>query len=222
VIPARGGSKRIPRKNIKLFHGKPIISYSIELAINSGLFSEVMVSTDDEEIAEVAIKYGVKVPFLRSEKNADDFATTLDVLNEVCNNYKDNGRNFDQLLCVYPTAVLANVTDIRKGHILIDEYEMVLPITRYSYPPQRSYYLNQNHSLEFVFPENMNKRSQDLDPWFHDAGQWYWFKNLELKNNLSEFKKGFVEIPNLHVQDIDSLDDWEIAELKYKKLNNYV
>jgi pseudaminic acid cytidylyltransferase len=222
IIPARGGSKRIPRKNIKLFHGKPIIAYSIELAINSGLFSEVMVSTDDAEIAEIALEYGAQVPFIRSEKNSNDFATTLDVLNEVCNNYRDNGRNFDHLLSIYPTAVLANVNDIRKGYLLIDEYEMVLPITRYSYPPQRSYKLNQNNSLEFVYPENANKRSQDLSPWFHDAGQWYWFKNLELKNNLGEFKKGFIEIPNLQVQDIDSIDDWEIAELKYKKLNNYV
>ena len=222
IIPARGGSKRIPRKNIKLFHGKPIIAYSIELAINSGLFSEIMVSTDDHEIAEIAIKYGAKVPFLRSEKNANDFATTLDVLKEVCDFYKDKVRNFDQFLCIYPTAVLANVNDIRKGYLLIDEYEMVLPIARYSYPPQRSYKLNQNNTVEFVFPEYANERSQDLSPWFHDAGQWYWFKNLEVNSNLNNLKKGFVEISNLCAQDIDSIEDWELAELKYKLINTNV
>jgi pseudaminic acid cytidylyltransferase len=220
IIPARGGSKRIPRKNIKLFHGKPIIAYSIELAVSSGLFSEVMVSTDDEEIAEIAIEYGAKVPFLRSEKNANDFATTLDVLNEVSNVYRDNGRNFEYLCCIYPTAVLAKSDDIKLGYLKLEEWEMVLPITKFSYPPQRSYIIDHDNKLKFVYPENENKRSQDLDSWFHDAGQWYWYKVNKLTKGLNNMKKGYIEIPNIQVQDIDNNEDWILAELKYKLMYN--
>lgn len=219
IIPARGGSKRIPRKNIKLFNGKPIIAYSIELAIKCGLFDEIMVSTDDVEIAEIAIEYGAKVPFFRSETNANDFATTLDVLNEVVELYRNQGRSFDHILCIYPTAVLANCEDILLGYSKLGDFEMVLPITKFSYPPQRSYFIAENKNLNFVFPENEKKRSQDLDQWFHDAGQWYWYQVNRMEKGLNQLNKGFVEIPNIKVQDIDNDEDWILSELKYKFIN---
>ncbi len=219
IIPARGGSKRIPRKNIRLFNGKPIIAYSIELAKKCGLFDEIMVSTDDTEIAKIAIEYGAKVPFFRSETNANDFATTLDVLNEVVEFYRNNGRLFDYILCIYPTAVLADFEDIQLGYSKLGNFEMIFPITKFSYPPQRSYLITENNNLNFVFPENENKRSQDLDQWFHDAGQWYWYQVNRMEKGLNHLNKGFVEIPNIMVQDIDNDEDWILAELKYKFKN---
>jgi pseudaminic acid cytidylyltransferase len=219
IIPARGGSKRIPRKNIREFFGKPIIAYSIELAINSGLFSEVMVSTDDAEIAEIAIEYGAQVPFIRSEKNSNDFATTLDVLNEVVEFYRSKGEKFDSLLCIYPTAVLADLEDINLAFSKLENFEMVLPITKFSYPPQRGYCITKKNGVDFVFPENINKRSQDLEPWFHDAGQWYWYKINQMNKGLGVLKKGYVEISNIKIQDIDTEDDWVLAELKYNFVN---
>ena len=220
IIPARGGSKRIPRKNIQSFYGKPILAYSIELAQKCEIFDEIMVSTDDEEIAEIAINYGAKVPFLRSEQNANDFATTIDVLNEVVMEYGKMHLQFEKLLCIYPTAILANQNDIKNGFSILEHFDMVLPVTKFSFPPQRSYHINKmNDGIDFVYPENANKRSQDLEPWFHDAGQWYWYNIDKLYKGLINLNKGFVEVPNIRVQDIDSQEDWEIAELKFKLLH---
>lgn len=219
IIPARGGSKRIPRKNIKEFIGKPIIAYAIELAIKSELFDEIMVSTDDIEIANIAISYGAKVPFLRNPNTADDFATTLEVLKEVVGNYDNLNMTFDSICCIYPTAVLANVEDIKIGLSKLEQHNLILPVTRFSYPPQRCYIIHENE-VKYKNPEFELSRSQDLEVLYHDAAQWYWYKldNMKFKNAYP--LKGFVILDNDHVQDIDNIEDWRMAELKYKSLKN--
>ncbi|MBO6178685.1 MAG: pseudaminic acid cytidylyltransferase [Selenomonadaceae bacterium] len=218
IITARGGSKRIPKKNIKEFCGKPIIAYSIEAALKSELFDEVMVSTDDEEIANVARKYGANVPFMRSEKNSDDFATTADVLKEVIAEYKKRGQSFEYMCCIYPTAPFVTAKCLRESFdCMIEKNGNALnPVVRFSYPPQRSMVI-ENGFLVFRDPKNFRTRSQDLEAWYHDAGQYYFWK-------LDKFREGVIEntvpyiLDDLHVQDIDNLDDWKLAELKYKML----
>jgi N-acylneuraminate cytidylyltransferase len=217
IIPARGGSKRIPRKNIKDFLGKPIIAYSIEAAINSNLFDEVMVSTDDLEIAEVAIKYGAKVPFLRSKENANDFATLADVIDEVKEEYSKLGEKFNNICCILPTAPLIRVNN------LIDCYNMLLnegvdsvrPIVQFPYPIQRAVKLCKG-KISMLYPEHQNTRSQDLEPAYYDAGQFYWMKYNTGLRGINKF--GFV-IPERFAQDIDTVEDWEMAEFKYKLLS---
>lgn len=213
IIPARGGSKRIPLKNIKCFLGKPIIAYSIEAALKCGLFDEVMVSTDDNVIAEVAIKWGAKVPFMRSQKTADDYATLADVIDEVKNCYINEQKNFNNICCILATVPLITIENIQKGYSLLlnEEVCSVRPVVRFSYPIQRAYKMN-NNKVEMFYPEYKNTRSQDLQPTYHDAGQFYWMKfeeGLRGKNNY-----GF-EISELEVQDIDTEEDWKIAELKF-------
>ena len=164
IIPARGGSKRIPRKNIKLFFDKPIIAYSIEAALESGLFDEVMVSTDDEEIAEIAIKYGAKVPFLRSEKNSDDNATTVDVILEVLNQYKSVFNiNYSLGCCIYPTSPLIQIDHLKEGYELLKSfnYDSVFPIVAFSYPVWRGLQINEDNLVSMEWPEYYNSRSQD-------------------------------------------------------------
>jgi N-acylneuraminate cytidylyltransferase len=223
IIPARGGSKRIPGKNIKDFLGKPIITYSIEAALKSELFEEVMVSTDDEEIAEIAKQYGAKVPFMRSTKNADDFATTVDVLSEVLNQYKILKKIFKNSCCIYPTAPFVTPEILNEGYnkLLTDNYDSVFSILRYSFPIQRALKVEEGKVIMF-YPEFMESRSQDLEPSFHDAGQFYWFKPtvLEEQKKLWTNNTGKIEIDELKVQDIDTETDWKLAELKYKLLQN--
>ncbi len=220
IITARGGSKRIPKKNIRNFCGKPIIAYSIEAAIESGLFSEVMVSTDSEEIAETARRFGARVPFLRSRKNADDYATTADALLEVMERYQEMGRTFSYLCCIYPTAPFVTAEKLRDAMRLMEEHHpsLILPVVAFSYPPQRSYVMDENGCLEFKYEEYSRSRSQDLEKWYHDAGQFYMY---DAKRFLQE--KGAPQGPimpiyvsELQVQDIDSEDDFKIAELKYQ------
>ncbi|MFW5886285.1 MAG: pseudaminic acid cytidylyltransferase [Bacteroidota bacterium] len=218
IIPARGGSKRIPRKNIKDFLGKPIIAYSIEAALESGLFEEVMVSTDDKEIAEVAKQYGATVPFIRSDENANDFATLADVVDEVKEQFIAEGRRFNNICLILPTAPLIKVENIQKGYSILikQKADSVRPLARYSYPIQRAVKM-QNGQIEMFNPEFQATRSQDLEPAFHDAGQFYWMKfdcGLRGQN-----KFGF-EIPELEVQDIDTEEDWKMAELKYLQLRS--
>jgi len=221
MIPARGGSKRIPGKNIKNFLGKPIIVYSIEAALKSGIFDEVMVSTDDEKIAEIAEKYGAKVPFIRSSENANDYAGLADVAKEVITEYKKRGKFFDNVCMILSTAPLIRVENIIKSEKIIKEenYENVFTVTEYSFPIQRSLKI-ENNLLKMNWPENMTKRSQDLEKMYHDAGQFYFFKSEELfKQNKLFMKKSFpVILSNLEVQDIDTETDWKLAELKYKIL----
>lgn len=220
IITARGGSKRIPKKNIRNFCGKPIIAYSIEAAIESGLFSEVMVSTDSEEIAETARRFGARVPFMRSSKNADDYATTADALLEVMERYQEMGRTFSYLCCIYPTAPFVTAEKLRDAMRLMEEHHpsLILPVVAFSYPPQRSYVMDENGCLEFKYEEYSRSRSQDLEKWYHDAGQFYIY---DAKRFLQE--KGAPQGPimpiyvsELQVQDIDSEDDFKIAELKYQ------
>jgi N-acylneuraminate cytidylyltransferase len=171
LIPARGGSKRIPRKNIKEFCGKPIIAYSIEAALNTGLFDEVMVSTDSEEIAEVAKKYGAKVPFFRSEKTSGDFATTNDVLLEVIDEYEKRGERFDYGVCVYPTAPFVTAEKIKDAmeKFIESKADSLIPVVAFSFPPKRAMVI-RDERLVFEYPEFMDARSQDLEKEYHDVG----------------------------------------------------
>jgi len=226
IIPARGGSKRIPRKNIKLFYGKPIIAYSIEAAIKSNLFDEVMVSTDDEEIANIAKQHGAKVPFMRSAKNADDFSGTGDVAFEVLVQYSNIGKEFTTACCIYATAPFVNENRLIECFNLLtdNEFDAVFPLAKYNSPIWRSYYISENESVKMNFPENEAKRSQDLSDSFYDAGQFYWFKTaafqlLENKNSFG-IHKGAIVLNDMEVQDIDNTEDWEIAEMKFEYLMN--
>jgi pseudaminic acid cytidylyltransferase len=220
IIPARGGSKRIPRKNIKDFLGKPIITYSIQTALASNLFDEVMVSTDDEEIAKIAKELGAKVPFLRSKENSDDFATTADVIFEVIEQYEKIGRSFESVCCIYPTAPLITKESLRKGYELLKEnnYDSVIPIVKFGFPIQRAVYVNTRKKVHFCQPEHINSRSQDLQSAYHDAGQFCWIKVEAFKSHtqLWTSNTGAIILSETEVQDIDNLSDWIIAENKYQ------
>jgi len=218
IIPARGGSKRIPKKNIKPFLGKPIISYSIETALNSHLFDEVMVSTDDEEIAKIAIKFGAKVPFFRTIETANDIAPLNDVVFEVINKYKDLNIIFDFACLILPTSPLINIQNLEKGLNLLknSRFDSIRPIVRFGFPIQRAFRLTDKNEVLPINISDFSKRSQDLEPTYHDSGQFYWFKgNKDLSKN-----KGAFEISELQAQDIDNETDWKLAELKYKLLFN--
>lgn len=224
IIPARGGSKRIPRKNIKDFLGKPIIAYSIEAAIGSGLFDEVMVSSDDDEIIAVAKEYGANVPFRRSDKNSDDWATTADVIIEVLNNYMKKGNFFDHVCCLYPTAPMVKIDKLKESinYLIQGKFDVVFPIVSFDFPIWRGLQINEKGRSEFIWPEFARSRSQDLKPAFHDAGQFYWLdvavflKDEEILNSNT----GNILISKMEVQDIDDSEDWNIAELKFKLLQN--
>ena len=219
IITARGGSKRIPKKNIKEFCGKPIIAYSIRAALDSGIFDEVMVSTDSEEIAEIARAYGAKVPFMRSAKTSDDFATTADVLMEVLERYQEMGRTFDVMSCIYPTAPFVTPQKLQSAYDTLTKEQavMAMPVVAFSYPPQRSYVLNGN-MLEMKWKENYNKRSQDLEKMYHDAGQFYMYQvesYIRLKGQIDQSIVPVI-VDEMEVQDIDNEIDWKLAEQKYR------
>lgn len=222
IITARGGSKRIPRKNIKDFCGKPIIAYSIEAALEAGVFDEVMVSTDDEEIAKVAKSYGAKVPFYRSEATANDFATTNDVLLEVLSEYEKREAHFDVCCCIYPTAPFLKADRIREAVERLEksDADTLIPVVAFSYPPQRALVMEQDR-LVFKYPEYMESRSQDLEKHYHDVGQFYCFKTESFQRNRKLMVGSILpmEISELEVQDIDNRTDWAIAEMKWKILN---
>lgn len=219
IITARGGSKRIPRKNIKEFLGKPILAYSIEAALQSGEFDEVMVSTDDEEIAEVAKKYGAKVPFFRSKDAANDFATTTDVLMEVLKQYDSLGTHYDIACCIYPTAPFVTAEKLKNAvsTLVNSDCDTVIPVVAFSFPPQRAMVV-EDDKLIFRKPEYLYTRSQDLEPWYHDVGQFYVLKTDAFYKNKG-LMVGNIKpliVSDLEVQDIDNLTDWAIAEMKYK------
>ena len=219
IITARGGSKRIPRKNIKDFNGKPIMAYSIEAAVGSGVFDKVMVSTEDEEIAEIGRRYGAEVPFYRSEQTAGDFATTTDVLNEVIVEYEKRGEKFDIIACIYPTAPFITSERLRNAVEMLknSDADSLIPVVRFSFPPQRAMEI-QDGLVVFRQPEYMNSRSQDLTPHYHDVGQFYVFRTDGFKKNqrIMAGKILPIELPETEVQDIDNPVDWQLAELKYK------
>lgn len=217
IITARGGSKRIPKKNIKEFCGKPIMAYSIEAAIDSQLFDEIMVSTDSEEIAEIAKRYGASVPFMRSEKTSDDYATTNDVLREVLYEYKERGQCFELMVCLYPTAPFVTGEKLRKAVELMEsgDVDAVTPVVRFSFPPQRAFVVRDGF-LQYRYPEYKNARSQDLEPVYHDCGQFYVMKADNVLQGVPAEKTMAMIMPELEVQDIDNEEDWKLAEIKYK------
>ncbi|HNQ27314.1 MAG TPA: pseudaminic acid cytidylyltransferase [Aquaticitalea sp.] len=220
IIPARGGSKRIPRKNIKDFLGKPIISYTIEAALQSKMFSEIMVSTDDESIADIARTFGASVPFLRSSNNANDHATTFEVIEEVLLRYKSKGMVFGEACCIYPTAPFTTPQRLKQFHEFLDtsNFDCVFPVLKYGYPIQRGLQLSDHNQMRMISPEHLVTRSQDLTPSYHDAGQFYWFRvdRLLQFGQLWTDNTGALEINEMEAHDIDNLDDWEIAEFKYQ------
>jgi pseudaminic acid cytidylyltransferase len=218
IITARGGSKRIPRKNIKNFLGSPIIKYSIDAALQAGCFTEVMVSTDDEEIAALAISLGAKVPFMRSNENSNDFATTAEVITEVLEMYKKVGQHFDYACCIYPTAPFVTDFKLQQAYKMLIEKnaETVVPVVSFGFPILRSLKI-EDGLIKMNWPEYISTRSQDLVPAYHDCGQFYFIKtDLFLKNKklFSENSVGY-EMPESEVQDIDTEEDWKVAEIKY-------
>lgn len=221
VITARGGSKRIPRKNIKLFCGKPIIAYSIEATQKSGVFDEIMVSTEDDEIAGIAKDLGAKVPFLRSAKNSDDMAMTHEVVLEVLQQYRELGMNFDTVCCIYPTAPFLRGEKLREGMELLEQTQAdgVVPVVRFSFPPQRCFVI-ENGKVRYKWPENRLKRSQDLEAFYHDCGQFYLLRVQPFLAEETMILEHTVPVfmDDLEVQDIDTIEDWNIAEVKYKLL----
>lgn len=221
MITARGGSKRIPRKNIKEFCGKPIIAYSIEAAIASGVFDTVMVSTDDEEIAAIAKQYGAEVPFYRSEKASNDFATTADVILEVLEEYEKRGESFDMACCIYPTAPFLTAKRLKEAveKLEASDADTLLPVVAFSYPVQRALII-RNEKLVFEYPQYMDSRSQDLEKHYHDVGQFYVLRTEAFKQNKKLMLGNILpyEISEMEVQDIDNQTDWEIAEMKYEIL----
>lgn len=221
IITARGGSKRIPRKNIKDFLGKPIIAYSITAALEAGCFDEVMVSTDDQEIADVALRCGAKVPFFRSAETSNDYSTTADVLVEVISEYRNRGQEFAYACCIYPTAPFVTAKKLKLGHDLLvtSGADSALPVVRFGYPIQRALKIEENR-LGMIWPEHLNSRSQDLMPAYHDSGQFYWFRVESFLTSRKLFAEHTVpiEMPESEVQDIDNEEDWKMAEMKYRIL----
>lgn len=221
VITARGGSKRIPKKNIREFCGKPIIAYSIEAALQSGIFDEVMVSTDDEEIACVAKKYGAVVPFYRSEKTSGDYSTTRDVLKEVLSKYSENGCFFDYLCCIYPTAPFVTPDKIIKAYEMLKEEktDKLEPIVAFENSPYDGFVINENGFLNNYQTKKNNIFNRKR--LYHDVGQFYWYDVKKCFGTKEEnFTISSIVLDNKEVQDIDNESDWIMAELKYSLLNN--
>ena len=218
IITARGGSKRIPRKNIRDFLGKPILAYSIEAALQSGIFDEVMVSTDDQEIAEVARKYGASVPFFRSAETASDYATTRSVLLEVLRMYKERGKTYEFFSCIYPTAPFVTAEKLKYAFYKLQnsDADELNPVVQYSFPPQRAFIIRDDRLL-FQYPEHEFTRSQDLAPVYHDCGQFYIYRTEQfILKETGRTKLPFI-LPEGETQDIDNFSDWEMAEIKYRK-----
>ena len=223
IIPARGGSKRIPGKNIKLFFGKPIIAWVIENTLKSGLFSTVFVSTDNEEIAAIAKQYGAEVPVLRSTENSDDFATTSDVLLEVLDYLSDQGRSVDTACCIYPTSVLLTPEDLIAAHkqITANQAPVLLACVAYSHPVQRGFTIH-NNQVKLQFPQYIHSRSQDLEKVYHDTGSFYFFRvtNFLAEKTLWQEQVTPFILDERKIQDIDTEEDWLLAELKFKLKQN--
>jgi N-acylneuraminate cytidylyltransferase len=220
VIPARGGSKRIPRKNIREFAGKPIIAHSIAAALESGVFDRVMVSTDDAEIAEVARAHGAEIPFLRPTDLADDFTGTNAVVRHALNWHREQGLDYVYACCVYATAPFVQADDLRRGFELLaaSAKAFAFSVTSFPFPIQRAIRLNRDGAVEAMFPEFAGHRSQDLEEAYHDAGQFYWGRAQAFLDDVPLFSPAALPVilPRHRVQDIDTLEDWHRAELLYQ------
>jgi pseudaminic acid cytidylyltransferase len=219
IIPARGGSKRIPRKNIKMFSGKPMIAYSIEAALKSKLFNRVIVSTDDEEIADVAIHYGAEVPFIRPETLSGDYTGTIEVIAHAIDWLQEQDDVPSGICCIYATAPFLQDEDLKKGLKTFNtgSWQYVFSATTFAFPIFRGFEKNSEQGLKMFFPEHFQTRSQDLPEAMHDAGQFYWGRPEAWCDGLDIFAQGstVVELPRWRVQDIDNLDDWQRAEIIY-------
>lgn len=221
IIPARGGSKRIPRKNIKIFCGKPIIAYSIEAAKKSACFDRIIVSTDDDEIAAIAKEYGAEVPFIRPDDISDDYATTTDVIKHTI--IELNLPDDTKVCCIYATAPLISSEKLTQGLTLLqkEHLDYVFSATEFSFPIQRAFTLNKNGDVEMFQPGFYNTRSQDLKKSYHDAGQFYWGRSDAWLTGTPIFslKAKPILLPLTHVQDIDTLEDWLRTEQMFKLLS---
>jgi pseudaminic acid cytidylyltransferase len=222
VIPARGGSKRIPRKNINLFGGKPIIAWSIDAAINSNCFDRIIVSTDNPEIAEVAIAFGADVPFMRPIELSDDFSGTIPVVAHAIEWQNQNGLMPKQVCCIYATAPFLRGEDIIRGLQILegDNLDYAFSVTKFASPIQRAIRVTKNHRIEMFYPENFSVRTQDLNEAWHDAGQFYWGKSQAWLEHRPIFNKESAPVfmQRYRVQDIDTEEDWIYAEAMYKVL----
>lgn len=216
IIPARGGSKRIPHKNIKEFHGKPMIAYSIEAAKASGCFDRIIVSTDDDRIAQIAVAYGALVPFMRPAELADDHATTMDVIHHAISWCDSQEWGVTQACCIYATAPFLSADHIQEGARKLDDEHAsyVFSATTFAFPIQRAISLGEGGGVQMFNPEFANVRSQDLPEAYHDAGQFYWGKAEAFRNRLPFFDSHSrcILIPRAEVQDIDTFEDWVFAE----------
>lgn len=222
VIPARGGSKRIPQKNIKDFCGKPMIAWSIEAAIKSGCFDKILVSTDDKEIAEISEKYGAEAPFFRPKALSDDFTPTIPVIRHAANWLRDKYKKVELICCIYATAPFVSSSDLKKGWQLLNgsDLDYVFSATNYRYPIQRAFTISENNRVSSFNQKLINSRSQDLDEFWHDAGQFYWGRiNAWLNcNPIFSKKSAALRLPHYRVQDIDTINDWKHAELMFNYL----
>lgn len=224
IIPARGGSKRIARKNIRDFCGKPIISYSIEAALNSACFDSVIVSTDDDAIAEIAQHYGAETPFLRPAELADDYATTTPVINHSIEWLQKNRESPDLVCCIYATAPFVSSKDLQIGLDMLEnsDAKYAFSVTAYPSPIQRAMKITPDGRVKMLEPNNFNIRSQDLEPAYHDAAQFYWGRASAFLTDTQIFCEESIPVlvPRYRVQDIDTMDDWYYAELIFRALNN--
>lgn len=223
VIPARGGSKRIPRKNIRLFGGVPMIVWSIRAATESKCFDRIIVSTDDAEIAQVAQEYGAEVPFMRPAELSDDYTGTIPVIAHAVRWQNDNGATAGQVCCIYATAPFIRAADIRQGLRVLDESgaEYAFSVASYPFPIQRAIRRTRDGRVEMFEPANFNTRSQDLEEAWHDAGQFYWGKADAWLSGTPLFSSSSapVPLPRYRVQDIDTPEDWERAEIMFRAMD---
>tara|TARA_R110002020_G_scaffold20990_12_gene71001 strand:- start:3512 stop:4216 length:705 start_codon:yes stop_codon:yes gene_type:complete len=222
IIPARGGSKRIPHKNVKPFCGKPMIAWSIEVAKASGCFDKIIVSTDDHEIADIAEQWGAEVPFLRPHGLADDYTGTLPVIRHAIQWLSDHELTVDYACCVYATAPFLTSEDLMRGCELIQQsgVSFVFSVTSYAFPIQRAIRITENGRVAMFNPEHFQTRSQDLEDAWHDAGQFYWGKAEAWLEEKSIFSADSVplQLPRHRVQDIDTSEDWARAEWLFKAM----
>jgi pseudaminic acid cytidylyltransferase len=222
VIPARGGSKRIPRKNIREFCGKPIIAYSIEAALASGLFDQVIVSTDDDEIASVARDFGAETPFMRPGEIADDYTGTNAVVKHAIQWYQERSRSVSLSCCIYATAPFIHPEYLKEGHnkLINSGKSFAFSVTSFPFPIQRAIHINRKGEMDAFWPEHRNTRSQDLEETYHDAGQFYWGRAQAFLNDEVIFSKISIPVilPRYLVQDIDTLEDWRRAEYMFKAI----